>query len=119
MTIIETIRAEIERLKGQLIRGACASQVQLETTCKEEAYNEVLAILDTLKEKSEIPTNLEEAAENISMTREQFDAANKHWYNEGKKDGAMWQREQFICIGSHAVDELTEPDEIYIRKKDE
>ena len=51
MSIIEQIKAEIERLKGQLVRGACASQVQLETTCKEEAYNEVLSFLDTLQEQ--------------------------------------------------------------------
>lgn len=50
--------------------------------------------------KSEIQTNLDEAAENISMTREQFDAANKHWYNDGKKDGAMWQREQGVSFNT-------------------
>lgn len=51
MSKIEKIRAEIERLKGQLIRGACAAQIEIETNCKDEAYNEVLAFLDTLSEE--------------------------------------------------------------------
>lgn len=50
-TIIEKIRAEIERLKKQLVRGACAAQIQMETSCKDEAYNEVLSVLDTLQEQ--------------------------------------------------------------------
>ena len=47
----DRITAEIERLKGQLVRGACASQVSMETNCKVEAYNEVLSFLDTLEVK--------------------------------------------------------------------
>lgn len=42
----EKIRKEVERLKSQLLRGSC-----LEANCKEEAYNEVLAILDNLQEE--------------------------------------------------------------------
>ena len=49
MTDKEKIRNEVEKLKAQLIRGACASQIAMETRCKEEAYNEVLAILDSLQ----------------------------------------------------------------------
>lgn len=44
---VERIRSETERLKSNLIHGACASQIAMETRCKEEAYNEVLAILDS------------------------------------------------------------------------
>ena len=51
MTDKEKIRNEVEKLKAQLIRGACASQIAMETRCKEEAYNEVLAILDSLQEE--------------------------------------------------------------------
>lgn len=43
--------AGIERLKEQLVKGACASQVSMETNCKVEAYNEVLSFLDTLEVK--------------------------------------------------------------------
>lgn len=50
--LLRTIRAEIERLKGQLIRGACAAQIEMETNCKDEAYNEVLSFLDTLPEET-------------------------------------------------------------------
>jgi hypothetical protein len=51
MTEKEKIREEIEKLKSQLLRGACSSQIAMETRCKEEAYNEVLAILDTTQEE--------------------------------------------------------------------
>ena len=56
MSIIDQLKAEIERLKKQLVRGACAAQIQMETSCKEEAYNEVLSFLATLEEN---PVDLE------------------------------------------------------------
>ena len=46
-----TVVAEIKKLKGQLLYGACSSQIAMETRCKEEAYNEVLSFLDTLEVK--------------------------------------------------------------------
>ena len=46
---VQRIREEIEKLKSQLLRGACSSQIAMETRCKEEAYDEVLAILDTMQ----------------------------------------------------------------------
>lgn len=48
---VQEIREEVERLKSNLIHGACASQIAMETRCKEEAYNEVLAILDSSQEE--------------------------------------------------------------------
>jgi len=48
---VQKIRENIEKLKSQLLRGACSSQIAMETRCKEEAYNEVLAILDTIQEE--------------------------------------------------------------------
>ena len=62
MTIIEQIKAEIERLKGQLIRGACAAQIEMETNCKEEAYDEILSFLSTLESEKPID-GLEEEIE--------------------------------------------------------
>jgi hypothetical protein len=44
----EKLRKGIESLKSQLIHGACSGQVAMETRCKEEAYNEVLELLETL-----------------------------------------------------------------------
>ena len=41
----------IENLKSNLIYGACASQIAMETRCKEEAYNEVLSFINTLETK--------------------------------------------------------------------
>ena len=51
MDKLAKVRDEIEKLKSQLLRGACSSQIAMETRCKEEAYNEVLAILDSLQEE--------------------------------------------------------------------
>ena len=52
MNTIEQIRTEIVRLKSQLVRGACAAGIAMETNCKEEAYNEVLAFIDSLPAES-------------------------------------------------------------------
>ena len=64
MTDKEKFRKKVERLKSNLVYGACSSQVAMETRCKEEAYNEVLAILDTMQEEQEEPVSedLEEAS---------------------------------------------------------
>ena len=58
---VQKIREEVEKLKSNLIYGACSSQIAMETMCKEEAYNEVLAILDTMQEEP-VSEELEEAA---------------------------------------------------------
>jgi len=47
----DRLRAEIEKLKGQLIRGACAAMIEMETNCKDEAYNEVLSFIDSLQQE--------------------------------------------------------------------
>lgn len=60
MNTIAKIRAEIERLKGQLIRGACAAQIEMETNCKDEAYNELLSFLSNLESEKPKSTDLEE-----------------------------------------------------------
>ena len=41
--------------------GACSSQIAMETRCKEEAYNEVLAILDAMQEEP-VSEDLEKAS---------------------------------------------------------
>lgn len=58
--IVQKIREAVEKLKSQLLRGACSSQVAMETRCKEEAYNEVLAILDSMKEEPTIQKIVDE-----------------------------------------------------------
>lgn len=42
MSKIEKIKEEIKRRKAMLVKGACSAQTQMETNCKEEAYNEIL-----------------------------------------------------------------------------
>ena len=51
--------AEVENLRSNLIYGACASQIAMETRCKEEAYNEVFSFIDTLEVKE---VDLDESA---------------------------------------------------------
>ena len=51
MDKVQKIRKEVKNLKFKLMYGACSSQIAMETRCKEEAYNEVLAILDTMQEE--------------------------------------------------------------------
>ena len=56
---VQKIREEVEKLKSNLIYGACSSQIAMETMCKEEAYNEVLAILDTMQEEPQVKESAE------------------------------------------------------------
>lgn len=111
----DKLKAEIERLKGQLIRGACAAQIEMETNCKEEAYDEVLSFLSTLESEKPVPNDLEEAAEisfdeAYALTEDYRDFLAKgltekrprpigpHWFCEYAKNrfiaGAKWQAEQ-------------------------
>ena len=48
---VQKIREEVVRLKSNLIHGACASQIAMETRCKEEAYDEVISLLDSLQKE--------------------------------------------------------------------
>lgn len=98
----EKIRAEIERRKGQLIRGACAAQIEMETNCKDEAYNEVLAFLDTMEEEPD--KSLDEAARNnadstVVDTRIEYCGATEDVYFYTKLidafiTGAQWQEKR-------------------------
>lgn len=44
----QLIREEIGRLKGELVWGACSSQVAMESACKNAAYDAVLEFIDKL-----------------------------------------------------------------------
>ena len=84
MTQIEQIKAEIERLKSQLVRGACAAGIAMETNCKEEAYNEVLAFIDSLPGESPSSTDMIAAweKEELPMLREKdYQDAERMAYN--------------------------------------
>lgn len=58
---VQKIREEVVKLKSNLMYGACSSQIAMETCCKEEAYNEVLAILDTIQEEQKEPSKFDAA----------------------------------------------------------
>lgn len=103
MTDKEKFRKEVEKLKSQLLRGACSSQIAMETRCKEEAYNEVLAILDSLQEEP-VSEELEKMSYHSAM-----DLINNPKFlptttfgelipmlQKLYKDGAKWQKQQMM-----------------------
>lgn len=101
MTTIDKIKAEIERLKGQLIRGACAAQIEMETNCKEEAYDEVISFLSTLEpEKPIIPDDLEEAAGEYS-----FNIPSKLFHLLSEDQQILWKKEIEQAYLAGAVNE--------------
>ena len=98
---VQKIREEVERLKSQLLRGACSSQIAMETLCKEEAYNEVLDILESLQEEP-VSEELEEAAKHYLYNNILYD--DVYVGNPTDKDciemfkaGAKWQKEQMMA----------------------
>ena len=97
--LLAKIKDEIERLKGQLIRGACAAQIEMETNCKEEAYDEILSFLSTLE--SEKPMNQdEELEEEIDRFEDWMETYNQADYptsfttRDIARHFAKWQKEQ-------------------------
>ena len=114
---VQKIREEVEKLKSQLLRGACSSQIAMETMCKEEAYNEVLAILDTLKEEP-VSEELEKAAEEYIKYTPRYDI--EYELEEGNDPteidcftideataafiaGAKWKKEQMMAKGVDGI----------------
>lgn len=83
---VQKIREEVERLKSQLLRGACSYQITMETCCKEEAYDKVLAILDTMQE--------EPASEELEEAAIEYSGKESHPFNNAFKAGANWQKEK-------------------------
>ena len=75
----EKFRKEVERLKSQLLKGACSYQIAMETRCKEEAYNDVLAILDSLQEEpvNRTPADIEAAMQEVEEKSRVFTEAHK------------------------------------------
>ena len=54
MDKIDQIKSHIHDLEEKLIKGACSAQVSMESACKAEAYNEVLAFIDSLEKEQPI-----------------------------------------------------------------
>ena len=91
MTDKEKFRKEVEKLKSNLMYGACSSQIAMETMCKEEAYNEVLAILDTMQEEPIPSKDLEELINSLSK---QFPEVSFAKLSRIAVRVAKWQKEQ-------------------------
>ena len=104
---VQKIREEVERLKSQLLRGACSSQIEMETRCKEEAYNEVLTILNSMQEES-VSEELEEVAKKYGTKKHPMTTigANESAYDF--KAGAKWQKKQMINKACEYLDGLIE-----------
>ena len=75
--------AEIEKLKGLLLKGACASQISMQTNCKEETYNEILSFLDTLEVKEvDLEKELKRLIGNVGQCDRKL---AKHFFELGLK----------------------------------
>ena len=100
---VKKIREEVEKLKSQLLRGACSSQIAMETRCKEEAYNEVLAIIDTMQEEL-VSEDLEEAAYHNCVDRLSKESI------EDFKAGANWKEQQMMAkaIDGYVIKDVEE-----------
>lgn len=99
---IQKIREGIEKLKSNLIHGACSSQVAMENHCKEEAYNEVLAILDSMQE--EPVSGLDNGDMPIERWKQAVEAAsNQRNYRSSK--GLTETRDDYFVDGVQWADE--------------
>ena len=58
MDVLEKLRSEIYKLHLALPWGACASQLEMEANCKDEAYKEVIDIINRIQ-GSEDETDLD------------------------------------------------------------
>lgn len=81
---VQKIRKGIEKLKSQLLRGACSSQVAMETRCKEDAYNDVLALLDTMQASTSWIDKLKTKLD--SLSKENFKQVRKKHETEEKEE---------------------------------
>lgn len=94
--------AEIEKKKKLLPWGSCASQISMECNCKNEAYDDVISLLDTLEVKEIL--SLQEEPVN-----EELEEAAQQWYDSTKfksdlsgtpigafKAGASWKKEEMM-----------------------
>ena len=131
MTDKEKFRKEVEKLKSNLIHGACSSQVAMENRCKEEAYNEVLAILDTMqnqhvKESAEIQHEDKPCEDNgNSLTQEptswldefraKLDSLSKEEFEQlWEKYGVEEKEEPVSSIWHDASEKSNEPEDVVI-----
>ena len=101
---VQKIREGVERLKSQLLRGACSSQIAMETRCKEGAYDEVISLFDSLQEEP-VSEELEEASiihskivRNTSVIDKDFIAGAK-W--QKRKDKEEWIKKALDFFGSN------------------
>ena len=106
MTDKEKIRKEVEKLKSQLLRGACSSQIAMETRCKEEAYNEVLAIIDTMQEE----LVSEDLGEYINELSKQFPEVSFAKLSRIAVRVAKWQKEQLMekAVDGYVIEDVEE-----------
>lgn len=101
--LIQSIRNEIERLKNQLVRGACAAQIEMETNCKEEAYDEVLSFLNAIESEKPMREGLEEELDRFiasgkSVTVDDYGTykVSYHDFKKVARHFAEWQKEKMM-----------------------
>ena len=92
---VQKIREEVERLKSNLVHGACASQIAMETRCKEEAYDEVISLLDSLQEEP-VSEDLEKAAWSYTNNIDNIGGSVGEQTRNAFKAGTRWQKKQMV-----------------------
>lgn len=109
---VEQIKAEIERLKSELVRGACAAGIAMETNCKEEAYNDVLAFIDSLPD--EPTTEGLEKAQNKDRIEDDYRMLFHEAYKRGKRE----QKEEMMkdAIPAIVYFDFSDPGDVVCRR---
>ena len=69
----------IEKKKKLLPWGSCASQISMECNCKNEAYDDVISLLNTLEMKELAPI-----AYVVTRCEEHSDYVEEEFFNENK-----------------------------------
>lgn len=67
----EKLQAEIERLRDKLMWGSCGALIQVETNCKNEAYNELLEIITSLQQEQPEGGSSEKPNDHLSEKQKQ------------------------------------------------
>ena len=105
----DKLKSKIEGLKSNLIHGACSSQIAMETRCKEEAYNEVLTILNSMQKEPNL-SNVERTVKNWKEepVSEDFETEWKEYFKyrgnmatvnikDLARHFAEWQKQQMMA----------------------
>ena len=98
MSKIEKIKEEIKRRKAMLVKGACSAQKEMETNCKEEAYNEILDFVYNLdKEEAFNPTIVREILVKMRVDPDTHQGEVSTCVSENGEPKKTWQLSERVA----------------------